>query len=91
MGKKTYDFISQNEILSYVDSDFNLLKKIVSFFSKDLLRELFEVIIKENSIKMNFEKFFRGFENCMDVDMIWDHDRYVKHLLDPLYKVSIMV
>ena len=53
-----WGFISQNEILSYVDSDFNFLKKIASFGEKQLLNGRFEVFLKEICIKNEFWNFF---------------------------------
>ena len=61
-----WGFISQNEILSYVDSDFNFLKKIASFGEKQLLNGRFEVFLKEICIKNEiWEFFFHEFENWM--------------------------
>ena len=53
------------------------MKKKLETRWKQLLRELFEVSLKELCIKNEFWNFFSRIRK-LDVDMIWDHDRYVK-------------
>ena len=53
------------------------MKKICLLSRKQLLRERFEVALKEICIKNKFEKILKRIRK-LDLDMIWDHDRYVK-------------
>ena len=53
------------------------MKKKLETRWKQLLRELFEVSLKEICIKNEIWNFFSRIRK-LDVDMIWDHDRYVK-------------
>ena len=53
------------------------MKKIASFSWKQLLNGRFEVILKEICIKNEIWIFFSRIRNLV-VDVIWDHDRYVK-------------
>ena len=53
------------------------MKKIASFGGKQLLNGRSEVILKEIYIKNEIWKFFSRIRK-LDVNIIWDNDRYVK-------------